>query len=86
MLLLAKTGCVYYIQANISQFLNLDSGTLFRNKRFALNEMFQRNASKFAIFYVVYENHVVLFVFHFVQFYIFTYDEKNYTGFLIHKI
>ena len=25
---------------------------LFRNKRFALNEMFQRNASKFAIFYV----------------------------------
>ena len=26
--------------------------TLFRNKRFALNEMFQRNASKFAIFYV----------------------------------
>ena len=24
----------------------------FRNKRFALNEMFQRNASKFAIFYV----------------------------------
>ena len=26
--------------------------TLFRNKRFALNEMFQRSASKFAIFYV----------------------------------
>ena len=26
--------------------------TLFRNKRFALNEMFQRNTSKFAIFYV----------------------------------
>ena len=26
--------------------------TLFINKRFALNEMFQRNASKFAIFYV----------------------------------
>ena len=26
--------------------------SLFRNKRFALNEMFQRNASKFAIFYV----------------------------------
>ena len=25
---------------------------LFRNKRFALNEMFQRNASKFPIFYV----------------------------------
>ena len=26
--------------------------SLFINKRFALNEMFQRNASKFAIFYV----------------------------------
>ena len=25
---------------------------LFRNKRFALNEMFQRNSSKFTIFYV----------------------------------
>ena len=25
--------------------------SLFRNKRFALNKMFQRNASKFAIFY-----------------------------------
>ena len=29
--------------------------SLFRNKRFALNKMFQRNASKFSIFYV-YEN------------------------------
>ena len=27
-------------------------GALFINKRFALNEMFQQNASKFAIFYV----------------------------------
>ena len=26
--------------------------TLFRNKRFVLNEMFQLNTSKFAIFYV----------------------------------
>ena len=26
--------------------------SLFRNKGFALNEMFQRNTSKFAIFYV----------------------------------
>ena len=26
--------------------------SLFINKRFVLNEMFQRNASKFAIFYV----------------------------------
>ena len=30
----------------------LSSTSLFRNKRFALNKMFQRNASKFAIFYV----------------------------------
>ena len=29
-----------------------DKGTLFRNQRFALNLMLQRNASKFAIFYV----------------------------------
>ena len=28
-----------------------ENSALFRNKRFALNEMFQRNASKFAIFY-----------------------------------
>ena len=27
--------------------------SLFINKRFALNEMFQRNASKLAIFYVI---------------------------------
>ena len=33
-------------------FRNLMQVTLFRNKRFALNEMFQQNASKFAIFYV----------------------------------
>ena len=29
-----------------------NDAALFRNKRFALNKMFQRNASKFAIFYV----------------------------------
>ena len=32
---------------------------LFRNKRFMLDEMFQRNASKFAIF-LEYENHCIL--------------------------
>ena len=32
--------------------LSLSNVPLFRNKRFALNEMFHRNASKFAIFYV----------------------------------
>ena len=35
---------------------------LFRNKKFVLNEMFQRIASKFAIFYV-YENPKLLFSF-----------------------
>ena len=44
--------------------------TLFRNKRYTLNEMFQQNASKFAIIYK--KTHVVFFVFHFVQLYIFT--------------
>ena len=38
--------------------------SLFRNKRFALNEMFQQNASKFAIFYV-YENPCSFFRFSF---------------------
>ena len=38
----------------INYFINLPhcGMTLFRNKRFALNKMFQRNASKFSIFYV----------------------------------
>ena len=30
----------------------VDMISLFRKKRFTLNEMFQQNASKFAIFYV----------------------------------
>ena len=38
-------------------------GALFRNKRFMLDEMFQRNASKFAIF-LEYENPCSFF--HFV--------------------
>ena len=33
-------------------FCKVSIYSLFRNKMFALNEMFQRNASKFAIFYV----------------------------------
>ena len=32
----------------------LSRRTLFTNKRFVLNEMFQQNASKFAIFYLFY--------------------------------
>ena len=35
-----------------NQQQNHSKSTLFRNKRFALNEMFLRNASKFIIFYV----------------------------------
>ena len=36
----------------VSEFLKYLPKSLFRNKSFALNEMFQPNASKFAIFYV----------------------------------
>ena len=36
----------------MSRLSPMVTGILFINKRFALNEMFQRNASKFAIFYV----------------------------------
>ena len=48
---------------------------LLGNKRFALNEMFQRNASKFAIIYVQ-ENprNFFCFVFHFVRLYFFPYE------------
>ena len=54
---------------------NITDPTLFRNKRFALNEMFQQNTSKFAVFYVyiirylryLYETpKLQLSVFHFV--------------------
>ena len=41
-----------YMCLNISVAVNEGRPPLFRNKRFALNEMFQRNTSKFAIFYV----------------------------------
>ena len=37
------------------------AAALFRNKRFVLNEMFERNASKFATFYEKKTRHVVLF-------------------------
>ena len=37
--------------------------SFFRNERFALNKMFQRYASKFAIFYAK-ENVCIFFVFH----------------------
>ena len=51
-----------YIKDIIKAFLI--AYTLFRNKRFALNELFQRNASKFAIFYI-YENPCSFFRFSF---------------------
>ena len=47
-----RNGAVHYNKTN----------TLFRNKRFMLDEMTWQNASKFAIFYV-YENPKMLFPF-----------------------
>ena len=44
--------------------INVSTYTLFRNKRFMLDEMFQRNASKFAIF-LEYENPCSFFRFSF---------------------
>ena len=51
------------------------AAALFRNKRFVLNEMFERNASKFATFYEKKTRHVVLFFLfdlHLIQLDIFT--------------
>ena len=42
----------YMREAILYGTLSRYSGTLFINKRFGLNKMFQRKASKFAIFYV----------------------------------
>ena len=39
--------------------------SLFRNKRFVLNEMFQQNTSKFAIFFWNMKTHVVFYRFSF---------------------
>ena len=50
--------------------INVSTYTLFRNKRFMLDEMFQRNASKFAIF-LEYKNPCSFFVFHFMLLYLF---------------
>ena len=49
--------------------------SLFRNKRFALNEMFQRNTSKFAKAFIWEKVRL-----HEMK------NEKNYQGFLMHKI
>ena len=48
-----------------SKAKNRKQCTLFRNKRFMLDKMTQRNASKFAIFFY-YENPYRFCVFHFV--------------------
>ena len=44
---------------------------LSRNKRFALNKMFQRNSSKL-LYFMYKKTHLDFFVFHFVRLYIFT--------------
>ena len=57
--------------------------TLFRNKRFMLDEMTQRNASKFVIFYI-YQNPMLLF-----QFFIscnFVFPPMNARAFIREKI
>ena len=41
-----------FIDVKFADLQIVVNGALFRNKRFELNKMFQRNASKFAIFYV----------------------------------
>ena len=62
-------GLVYIIFLVIAMlYIAMSNSSLFINKRFALNEMFQRNASKF----MYKKTHVVFFIFHFVQLYIVT--------------
>ena len=47
-----RTGLAKSLTEAQDEISDLKVITLFRNKRFALNEMFQQNVSKFAIFYV----------------------------------
>ena len=42
----------YVCEKDVVSCTQEEGKSLFRNKRFALNEMFEQNASKFAIFYV----------------------------------
>ena len=46
--------CEFHLMRSFSCHIDrINRGmTVFRNKRFLLNEMFQQNASKFALFYV----------------------------------
>ena len=62
-----------------------DKYALFRNKRFMLDEMTQRNASKFAIFYE-YENPKMLFPFIILCNFIFSLINVPYMCFHIPKI
>ena len=48
--------------------------TLVKNQKFALNEMFQKNASKFAIFYILRCKKARQFFFHFMQLYFFPFE------------
>ena len=54
MLIKIEVLCFFFIKTiqKFHKILIYDTITLFINKRFVLNDMFQRNASKFAIFYV----------------------------------
>ena len=53
--------------------------TLFRNKRFIIDKMFQQNASKFAIF-LEYENQLVTVFYHFVLLYKVGIQKIKYTS------
>ena len=62
-------GRQYNSDGNWHWKINIVFNTLFRNKRFMLDEIVQRNASKFAIF-LEYENpSIVFFVLHFMLLY-----------------
>ena len=58
----------------------IDQISLLRNKKFMLDEMTRRNASKFAIFYI-YENPKLLLPF-FISCY-FTFSPNEYPGLFI---
>ena len=69
-----NAGCMMTVKEDLTCSFSIlpVSDSLFRNKRFKLNLMLLRNASKFAIFFVIRKPRLGFFVFHFVQLYIFT--------------
>ena len=60
--------CFFWLRAFYK--FNVTLLALIRNKKFLLDEMTQRNASKFALFYI-YENPKFFSIFHFVLLYFF---------------